>query len=211
MQFKSVIGMGALLLGLLSGVAQATEESYQRFQHGWELAQYQTPAAEQRQQFARLAGEVRQAVKAAPDDLKLRTWEGIILSSYAGVAGPLDALSLAKEAKASYEAVIARDATVLKGSPLTSLGVLYYKVPGWPLGFGNDDRAAALLKRGLALNPDGIDSNYFYADFLIDQGHPEQARAYLQKALAATARPGREIADTGRRCEVKQLLARIGR
>ena len=113
--------------------------------------------------------------------------------------------------KASYEAVIARDATVLKGSPLTSLGVLYYKVPGWPLGFGNDDRAAALLKRGLALNPDGIDSNYFYADFLIDQGHPEQARAYLQKALAATARPGREIADTGRRCEVKQLLARIGR
>lgn len=211
MQLKSLIGMGALLLGLLGGAVQAQEETYQRFQLRWEQAQYRTPKEVQRQVFARLAGEVRAAARAAPGDLALRTWAGIILSSYAGVAGPLDALSLAKEAKASYEAVIARDASVLKGSPLTSLGVLYYKVPGWPLGFGDEERAAALLRRGLALNPDGIDSNYFYADFLIEQGRPAQARAYLQKALAAADRPGREIADAGRRNEAKQLLARIGK
>lgn len=105
--------------------------------------------------------------------------------------------------------MIAKDPSVLHGSALTSLGVLYYKVPGWPLGFGDEERAEFMLKRGLALNPDGIDSNYFYADFLLSQGKPEQAKSYLEKAKAAQPRPGREIADAGRQGEIARLQEKL--
>ena len=35
----------------------------------------------------------------------------------------------------------------------SSLGVLYYKVPGWPIGFGDKDKARDLLQKALAVNP----------------------------------------------------------
>jgi cytochrome c-type biogenesis protein CcmH/NrfG len=72
-------------------------------------------------------------------------------------------------------------------------------VPGWPVGFGDDEKAEKLLKQALAINPTGIDPNFFYGDFLLDQGDKAQAKVYLDKALAAPARPGREVADEGRR------------
>jgi hypothetical protein len=79
-------------------------------------------------------------------------------------------------------------------------------VPGWPVGFGDDDKAREMLAKGLALNPDGIDSNYFHADFLRDQKDWAGAEKALLKALAAPARPGREAADAGRRAEAEAML-----
>ena len=52
------------------------------------------------------------------------------------VAGPiavLGALGLAKQARADFEQAIKLDPTALDGSAYTSLGVLYYSVPGWPV------------------------------------------------------------------------------
>ena len=190
--------------------ARASEpEPYLQFQQQWAEAQYRLQGDAQEQALARLADAVRASSAKHPDDLALKTWAGIIIGSYAGAKGGLGALSLAEESKAAYEAVIAKDPSVLNGSALTSLGVLYYKVPGWPLGFGDEERAAFMLKRGLALNPDGIDSNYFYADFLASQGKKEEAKRYLQKAKTAAPRPGREIADAGRQSEIARLQEKL--
>ena len=212
MKFWSVTWLGGVLLaGSLVGTSlqAADTEPYLAFQQRWAKAQYQQQGDAQEQALASLAGEVRAASAARPDDLPLKTWAGIIVGSYAGAKGGLGALSLAEEAKADYEAVIAKDASVLKGSALTSLGVLYYKVPGWPLGFGDEERAAFMLQRGLKLNPEGIDSNYFYADFLVSQGKKEEAKSYLLKAKAAAPRPGREIADAGRQREIAVLQEKL--
>jgi hypothetical protein len=57
---------------------------------------------------------------------------------------------------------MAIDPRALQGSAYTSLGSLYYQVPGWPIGFGDDKRAEAMLLKALEINPDGIDPNYFY-------------------------------------------------
>jgi hypothetical protein len=43
-------------------------------------------------------------------------------------------------------------------------------------------------------------------DYLLEQGEQAKAREYLEKALAAPARTGREDADQGRRAEVQQAL-----
>jgi Tfp pilus assembly protein PilF len=66
-----------------------------------------------------------------------------------------------------------------------------------------------LLEKALALNPDGIDPNYFYGEFLYEQKQRDEALQYLEKALHAPDRPGRKVADDGRREEIKTLIARI--
>jgi Tfp pilus assembly protein PilF len=112
----------------------------------------------------------------------------------------------AKRAKAHYEAALKIRPDVLDGSAYNSLGVLYYKVPGWPVGFGSDKKAQELLQKALAVNPRGIDPNFFYGEFLVEQGKPREAMTYLERALQAPPRPGRDIADAGRREEARKLL-----
>ncbi|MFP5325747.1 MAG: hypothetical protein ACLGH2_14030, partial [Gammaproteobacteria bacterium] len=61
-------------------------------------------------------------------------------------------------------------------------------------------------KKALAINPAGIDPNFFYGEFLLENDKAENALPYLQKALQAPDRPGRSLADKGRREEVRQLM-----
>ena len=82
-------------------------------------------------------------------------------------------------------------------------------MPGWPLSFGDDDVAAKMLKKALTINPNGIDSNYFYADYLAEQDDYKQAKNFLLKAKAAPARPHRPIADEGRQREIAALLKTV--
>ncbi len=55
----------------------------------------------------------------------------------------------------------------------------------------------------------GIDSNYFYGDYLAAQGKKQEAKVYLDKALKAAPRPGREVADAGRRNEIQALQQKL--
>jgi Tfp pilus assembly protein PilF len=104
---------------------------------------------------------------------------------------------------------MAIDSRALQGSAYTSLGSLYYQVPGWPIGFGDDKRAGTMLLKALEINPDGIDPNYFYGDYLFHEKRYAKARSALQRALAAPDRPGRAVADKGRRDEVRTLLVKV--
>jgi tetratricopeptide (TPR) repeat protein len=189
--------------------ASAADTALKTLQDEWAVAKYGVPENEREAALAALATRADEAVAANPDDARLLTWRGIVLASWAGAKGGLGALGLVKRAKADFEAALAIDERVLDGSAHTSLGSLYYQVPGWPVGFGDDDKARAELEAGLALNPDGIDSNYFWADYLHESGKDREARAALERALAAAPRAGRESADAGRRAEIQALLAKL--
>ena len=194
----------------IAGPAFATvDEDLARLQREWERIKYQTPPAEQEKEFARLTGEAEGAVTRNPNRAEVLIWHGIIEASQAGAKGGLGALSLVKDAKKSFERALEINPDALDGSAYTSLGSLYYQVPGWPLGFGDDKKALELLKKGLAVNPDGIDPNFFYGDFLYRSGDLDNAASALRKALAAPPRSGRKLADEGRRREITQLLEKI--
>jgi len=193
----------------LAGVAAPVDDAVAELQRDWEVIRYQTPAAERERRFESLAAKAHKASETFPGRSEPLVWEGIVVSSWAGEKGGLGALSLVKQAKAMYEQAIQIDGKVLDGSAYNSLGVLYYKVPGWPLGFGDKDKARQLLQQALAINPQGIDANYFYAEYLVETKHADDAVPYLERALQASPRPGRQIADTGRREEVRAMLARI--
>ncbi|OLO04850.1 hypothetical protein BTW07_07930 [Salinicola socius] len=178
-------------------------------QSRWANIQYQTPEARRADAFEQLYQRAQALLEAQPKSAELHTWAGIIRGSQAGAEGGLSALSQVKEARAEFEQALSIDPTTLSGSAYTSLGTLYHQVPGWPISFGDDDKARQLLRKGLSLNPDGIDSNYFWADFLHDQGDDAKARQAIEKAMAAAPRPGRETADAGRRQDIQALLNEI--
>ena len=200
-----------LLAGALPLVARAApvDDAVAELQHDWEVIRYHTPAAEREKRFEALGAKAHKVSESFPGRAEPLVWEGIVVSSVAGEKGGLGALGLVKQAKALYESAIAINGDVLDGSAYNSLGVLYYKVPGWPVGFGDKAKAKELLQKALSLNPKGIDPNFFYAEYLVETKQPEQAVAYLDKALQAPARPGRQIADMGRKEEARALLDKI--
>lgn len=211
MTFARTLVCTLLCLGSLPAFAlsEQGQQQLQQLQGRWAEINYQLPEKQREVAFAKLAEQAQQAVKAEPDAAELLIWRGIILSTQAGAKGGLGALSLVKQAKASLEQALAADPKALAGSAYTSLGSLYYQVPGWPLGFGDDEKAEAMLKQALALNPAGIDPNYFYGDFLQRNKRYAEAKDALEKALQAPDRPGRASADAGRRAEARQLLAEV--
>ena len=210
--------MNKLLTGLLAtsclmllpgAHAAPVDDAIVELQREWEVTRYQTPNGEREKRFAALAAKAHQTTEAFPNRAEPLIWEGIIGSSLAGERGGLGALSLAKQARTLYERAIQIDGNALDGSAYNSLGVLYYKVPRWPVGFGDKVKAGELLQKALAVNPQGIDPNFFYGEFLAETDRRDEAIVYLERALQAPARPGRQIADTGRREEVRTLLAKL--
>ena len=201
----------AALVVALSPAAHAAgvEDSVAQVQRDWEVIRYQVPVAEREKRFEALATKAHQVSEAFPGRSEPLIWEGIVVSSLAGEKGGLGALGLVKQAKSLYETAIQLDGTALDGSAYNSLGVLYYKVPGWPIGFGDKNKARELLQKALSINPRGVDPNFFYGEYLVEAKRPEDALPYLERALQAPARPGRQIADAGRREEARVLLDRI--
>ena len=78
--------------------------------------------------------------------------------------------------------------------------------------FDPDGRVMVLMTHNTDLGDswerEGDDPNYFYAEYLVETGRRADAVPYLERALAAPPRPGRQVADEGRRAEARQLLDR---
>ena len=214
---KSKLTLAVLLSTLLLtnvGFAQesnASTSTLQSIQQRWAEVNYTLTDDAQEDAFAELEQQAKAWTEAEPNNAEAFIWLGIVQSTYAGAKGGLGALGLAKAAKKSLEQALALDATALQGSAYGSLGTLYYKVPGWPFGFGDEDKAAELLQKALEINPDGIDPNYFYADYLFEQGDYAKAKQVAEHALAAAPRASRPLADAQRRQEIEALLTRIAK
>ena len=178
-------------------------------QQSWAAANYQLKGDDQDEAMQSLIDRCQNLLSSRPKDPEVLVWCGIVKSTYAGVLGGLSALKYAKAARVDLQNAIDIEPGVMAGSAQTSLGTLYNKVPGWPLGFGSEKKARALLLAGIEASPTGIDSNYFYADFLYENGELEKAHTHLLRALQAGDRAGRAVADEGRRAEIAVLLATI--
>jgi tetratricopeptide (TPR) repeat protein len=196
-----------VVLTAASAPAQADmQSSVNELTHRWAEISYQTPEREQETAFEALANSAALISKSYPGHAEPLIWQAIILSSAAKAEGGLGALGKVKEARQLLNDAEKIDPTALNGSIYSSLGSLYAKVPGWPIGFGDKKKAAEYFQKALAINAEGIDAHYFYADLLADQGDYTNAALHLKKALAAPPRPDRADADAGRRQEALRLL-----
>ena len=182
-----------LLMGALSQSAWALDAADQQrlngIQQSWAHIQYEVPADQRTAAFEKLAVQTSAFTHERQSVAEAWIWSGIVTSSWAGAQGGLGALSKVKDAKVDLEKALALDPKALQGSAYTSLGALYDRVPGWPIGFGDADKAEQLLKQALQLNPNGIDSLYFWGDHLYRQKRYSEARARCKKPCRQTQGP----------------------
>jgi tetratricopeptide (TPR) repeat protein len=212
--FKTaVLTLTLMMLFMTNQVMAGMDEDVFQLQKSWEKLKYQTPTNQQEKGFEDLLAQAEKVSAQYAGHAEPLIWQGIIEGTFAGVrngpSGQIAALSLVKSAKKSLEDAIRINPNALQGSAYTSLGSLYYQVPPWPIAYGDNDKAKDYLLKGLELNPSGIDSNYFYGDYLFKKGDLSKAEQVLKKALQASPREGREGADEGRKKEINELLKKI--
>lgn len=202
----------ALALALTAGSAlaepAALDARLDTIARGWAHANFEISDKSARAtESARLASAAAGLARQYPGRAEPLVWEAIATATEAGAKGGMGGLNLAKEARGLLEqAEKLNPAALGDGSVYSSLGSLYAQVPGFPIGFGDPAKARAYLQKALKANPNGMDPNFFYGDFLMRQGDHAGAVKALERAMAAPARPGREIADRGRRAEAQALL-----
>jgi tetratricopeptide (TPR) repeat protein len=209
---KTIQLLGALTLChvLASTAAIAQTQPLQEIQLQWAQCQYNIADEDEKEAcFDSAITSTNSYLQKSPENPELTVWLAINKASLAGVKGGIGALSLVKQAKTLLEGVIETSPQTLDGSAYTSLGSLYYKVPGWPVGFGSNKKAEQMLKKALEINPNGIDQNYFYGDFLAEDGRIQDAKLYFSRALQAPPRLDRPLADKGRKLEIETALGRL--
>ncbi len=188
----------------------AMDADVSRIDNEWARIKYQVKDKDaQYRQIDALAKQAAAVVARYPGHAEPLLWQGIVTSEEAGMASMFQQLGYAKAARAILDRAAAIDPKAMNGGVPMSLGVLYYRVPGFPIGFGSTEKARTLLKNALAMDPGGLDSNYFYGDFLHSQGDDRDAITYLQRALQAPANPHRPVWDAGRRADVRAELAKL--
>ncbi len=192
LHMKKIFFVVFLLLFAQSTFADAMQESVSKIEASWvDTSVTNTkPIAERKNMFMQLAEDITDVVIAFPSQAEPLILKSAILLTMAEDASSFVALGLVKQAKELLAKAIDINPEAREGSALVTMGVLYYKVPGWPIAFGDDKEAENYLLQALEVNPDGVSSNYFYAEFLLEQGKDKLALTYLNKAIGAKIDPG---------------------
>ncbi|AQU81962.1 MAG: tetratricopeptide repeat protein [Halomonas sp.] len=172
----------------------------------WEHTVTDMPANQRESTLRSLASEAEKIAEQHPNEAEVLIWQGIVLASYARERGGLGALGTAGDARDVLERAIKIDPQGGNGSAYVTLGALYDRAPGRPLGFGNSNTAERMFQRALEIRPDGIDVNYYYAAFLKEQGNTQAAREHAQRAADGTARDNRQASDEALRRDAQALL-----
>jgi tetratricopeptide (TPR) repeat protein len=210
----SLFSFIVLLMGSLctpsSQAADSLSPEVRHLQTKWEAIKFGVPEGDDQTKQMNALGEDADAVAARlPGMPEALIWDGIITSERASMASTFYALGFAKRARDILEQAYSLDPARLDAGATTSLGVLYYRVPGFPIGFGDKARARQLLEQAVKLAPNGLDAWYFYGDFLYTQNELPKADEVLRHALKIPQHPDRPLWDKNRRLVIEELLAKI--
>lgn len=175
----------------------------------WADIKYNLPKNEKLAAFEALIKKAEKLSLARPQDASVALWHGTILSTYASVKGGMGALPYLKEARALLEKSISINPNIDMGLAHGVLGAIYYRIPGWPVAFGDKEKAKQHLEMALKIGPESIDNNYYYGDFLRDQGDYVQAKKFLITAEGIPLRQDRLDIDKGRLTEIETALKKI--
>jgi len=124
------------------------------------------------------------AIAANPNAVEGHYWAALGIGSYAQGMGVLRALANGIESKfrQPLERATAIDVKYDHGAIPVVWAAYYLELP-WPKR--DRDKAAAELKRALAINPANLRARLYQARIAADTGHPAEARALLAAIAAA--------------------------
>ncbi|OQK16580.1 hypothetical protein AU255_01350 [Methyloprofundus sedimenti] len=176
--------------------ADALGLAVQNIEAQWAHIHYSVAKKQQTAAYMQLLAEVTALNAQYPDQAELIIQQAIIIASNAENVDAFKALEAVHQARDLLLRAIELDPNASEGAAYVTLGSLYYMVPSWPIAYGDNDKANTMLKKALAINPNTIDANYFYGDFLAKQGKQQQAVTYFKRAMAIPVRKNQVFADT---------------
>lgn len=200
-----------VFLILFAGPLAASElsNSLASLENEWATTYYQASETQQRQTYPQLLNKAAELVKRYPQSTEPKIWLATVMVSNAALESSLTVLATLDEAKDLLEESIRQNPSALNGAAYLTLGTLYYRVPGWPVSFGDNQAAEQMLKTSLQINPHGVDANYFYGDYLLRQERIAEAEAYFRKATQVSVRKQQLLNDMQLQKDAKSALANI--
>ena len=183
---RIITALFAVVLFTALPARAAFDDELLALQQRWAAARYQASGDEQKNQLKKLADDADNFTKKYADKADGYLWAAVVRGSLAEAINGMSALGIVKEAKEKLEKSIAIDPKAEDGYAYGVLGLMYSKVPGWPVAFGDNKKAKEMLQKGLEVSPNGMNTNYFYADYLFNEGEYKKAQPYAEKAAQAT-------------------------
>ena len=182
------------------------EQAARRLQSEWSEVFYLAPRQTKTARYQDLLKRTETLKAQVPDRAEPLIVEAIILCTYSASALGLDTIELLERSRDLLKKAIAMDPFAIEGAAYVTLGNLYRRLPGWPLLYGDRKVAREYFESGVKRYPEGIDTNFFYGDFLLEEGEGPQAIPYLEKAAQAPIRATLRVSDTRLKEELKTIL-----
>lgn len=183
------------------------------FEAAWKLARARywlgghAPDAERKAVLERGIEAGRAAAEIEPDRPEGHFWRAANMGALAESHGLRQGLRHRGAIRDALERVLKIDPAFQQGSADRALGRWYHKVPG--LFGGSNRKSEEHLRRSLTYNPDSTASRFFLAETLLAMDRKEEARAELERVLAAPVNPEWAPEDREFKTRARRLLAQI--
>lgn len=213
-QLKSIIlfiftAFMSVSLSASEVTSHSVDVAMQPLKQEWAEIKYVVSDKQKVSQLESLIKKVDVVASKHPSEAQPVVWRGTMMSTMASLKSGFSALSSAKKAKKDLEMALARNASAEKGYAHVILGALYSKVPGKPIGFGSKEKAKRHFLTALQMDPDGLDANFFYGEFLLSQGDFASAKKYLEVAQKSPVNAENKVLDKGRRQEIAKAIETV--
>ena len=186
---KKIIFVVFSLLLSTASFADSMDKTLARLETEWSRVDGTVSEKMKKAKLRTLYKKVTKLANHHPDRAEPKIVQACILLTIAEVDDAFSALSLVHQARDLLLAANSINPEARNSSGVYTLGILYYKVPGWPIGFGDDNKAEQMLLSSLSRTPKSIGGNYYYGEFLIQQDRADEAEKYLIRAAQANLPP----------------------
>jgi tetratricopeptide (TPR) repeat protein len=216
-QFKSTLDYVRFLLlpaalmvaAAAPAQAQAVDEALLDIENRWAIAMYEMSGSEKAKALSKLLQDARAFAASHSKSPEAAAWHGIIARECTRARCRIGSKNLHKEARDALLKAEALDPYALDGRIYAYLGALYSQTSSLLGGFGSPVKGIGYLWRAIIVDPDGLDTNYLYAELLVGEKNLEEAHDVLVRASETPVRPGHLRADRGRQREILALLQEV--
>lgn len=182
------------------------EETIRNLNNEWQESFFATPSNHQAEKFKALLPKIHAFKAEYPQRAEPLILEAITLLTLVSAEWSLNMLTRVNDARDLLVRSIDVNPHAMEAAAYITLGNLYFRMPGWPISFGNDDNARHYLEAAVRLYPDAVDSNYFLGDFWLNQDEFDKALPYLEKADKAPVRAHLLLSDGHIKKELPKAL-----
>lgn len=206
---KRILFVVILVLTNLPTYANNIITSIDGIESAWAETYYDHTQVNTSKTYQQLLQQAESLSTQFPNRAEPVLWQAILIATDADQQPPLKALAQINQAHDLLLKAIDIDPNGVAGSAQATLGTLYYMAPAWPIAFGDSDKAEQFFLAALKINPNNIEANYYYGDFLHHQNKISQAEFYFKKAITIPPRKNQMLADKSLQQQATTALHRI--